>query len=104
MALYRIVIGATLFPALKGKAGSIRCAIGEAQQIRSANYKFSRIFFIRCASPIGGERIAGPIEWALCKRNERIGKARTTVCSASPVVIESPINFAVLTGNGNTYV
>jgi hypothetical protein len=62
--------------------------IGEAGQIRSANMKFLRIFLFHCALPIGGERIAGPIALALHKGNERIGEARTTIRSASPLVIE----------------
>jgi hypothetical protein len=61
---------------------------GEAGRICSANKKFSRIFYVRCASPIGGARIAGPIVLALHKENKRIGEARTTIRSASPIVIE----------------
>ncbi len=56
--------------------------IGEAGQIRSANMKFSR------TSPIGGIRMAAPIVLAQHKENERIGEARVTICSASPIVIE----------------
>jgi hypothetical protein len=63
--------------------------IGEAGRICSANKKFSRIFFyVCCASPIGRERIAGPIILALHKENERIGEAQTTIRSALPIVIE----------------
>jgi hypothetical protein len=50
--------------------------------------RFSRIFHIRRASPISGERIVAPIVLAQHKRNERIGKAQTPVCGASPIVIE----------------
>jgi hypothetical protein len=53
---YRNVIGATLLPALKGEAGHLR----NANRIRSANSKFSRIFS-RCSSPTGGVRIAAPV-------------------------------------------
>jgi hypothetical protein len=70
------------------KRGAFAVPIGKAWQIRSANKKISRIFFIRCALPIVGERIAGPIVLALHKRNERIGKAQTTIRSALPIVIE----------------
>jgi hypothetical protein len=45
-------------------------------------------FFFCCASPNGGERIAEPIVLAQYKGNERIGKAWTTIRSASPIVIE----------------
>jgi hypothetical protein len=62
--------------------------IGEAGRIRSAIKKFSWIFFIRCASPIGRVRIAAQIVLVQLKRNERIGKAQITVRSASPIVIE----------------
>jgi hypothetical protein len=62
--------------------------IGEAGQIRSANMKFSRIFYVRCASPLGGVQIVTPIVLAQHKKNERIGKARLTVRSTSPIVIE----------------
>ncbi len=48
--------------------------IGEAGRIRSANMKFSRIFFyVRCASPIGGIKLAAPIVSAQHQENERIG-------------------------------
>jgi hypothetical protein len=89
MALYRKVIGATLLPALKGEAGHLhranrRSAANSQRQLEV----FADFFFIHCALPICGERIAGPIVLALHKGNERIGKARTTICSASPIVIE----------------
>jgi hypothetical protein len=35
--------------------------IGEVGQIRSANMKFLRIFYVRFASPISGVQIAGQI-------------------------------------------
>jgi hypothetical protein len=80
-------------PALKGEAGAFAAPIGKAWQIRSTNEKFSWIFFIRCALPISGERIAGPIVLALHKGNERIGEAQTTNRSASPIVIEIANKF-----------
>jgi hypothetical protein len=52
-----------------------------------ANSQFS-FFFICCASPIGGVLIAGLIILAQHKGNERISKAKTTIHSASRVVIE----------------
>jgi hypothetical protein len=68
---------------------TLAAPIGEAGQIRSANMKFSRIFlYVHCTLPIGGIRIAGPIVLAQHKENERIGKARLTIRSASPIVIE----------------
>jgi hypothetical protein len=56
--------------------------------IRSANKLISRIFIIRCASPISGARIAAPIVLAQYKEHERIGEARTSTRRASPIVIE----------------
>jgi hypothetical protein len=64
---------------------------------------FYGFFKVRCASPVGGTGIAGPLVLALHKENERIGEVRTTIRSASPIVIELPNNFAVLTGNGNMF-
>jgi hypothetical protein len=78
---------------LKAKRGAFAAPIGKAQRIHSANEKFSWIFFIRCALPISGERIAGPIVLALHKGNERIGKARRTIRSASPIGIEIAKKF-----------
>ncbi len=49
--------------------------IGKAGRIRSANKKFSQMFLVRCALPIGGVRIAGPIVLVQHKGNERIGEA-----------------------------
>jgi hypothetical protein len=62
--------------------------IGEAGRIHSANTKFSQIFYVRCGLPISEVRITEQIVLAQHKENERIGKARKTVCSASPIVIE----------------
>jgi hypothetical protein len=76
------------FRPLKVKRGTFIAPISEAGQIRSANKKFSRIFFLHCAKPIGGVRIPEPIVLAQHKENERIGKARKTVHSALPIVIE----------------
>ncbi len=73
---------------LKAKQGAFAAPIGEAQRIGSPNKKFSQIFFIRCASPTGGVQIALPIVWAQHKGNKRIGKSRTSICCASPIVIE----------------
>jgi hypothetical protein len=49
---------------------------------------FSQIFHIHRTSPISRVRIAAPVVLAQHKRNERIGKVRTPICSASPIVIE----------------
>jgi hypothetical protein len=49
---------------------------------------FSRIFHIRRASPISGVQIVAPIVLALHKEQKRIGKARTPVRRASPIVIK----------------
>jgi hypothetical protein len=62
--------------------------IGEAEQIRSANTKFSRIFLCSLHFTFSGVRIAAPIVLAQLKDNERIGEALKTIHSASPIVIE----------------
>jgi hypothetical protein len=104
MGLYRIVIGATLFPALKGEVRHLRNANRQKRGKFAAPIgSFHGFIFIRCASPIGGERIAGPIVLVLHKGNERIGEERTTIPSALPIVIELPSNFPVLTGNRNMF-
>jgi hypothetical protein len=92
-ALYELLLVLRCSLPLKAKRGAFAAPIGEERQIRSANEKFSRIFFIRCASPISGERIVEPIVLALQKGNERIGEARTTNRNASPVVIEIANKF-----------
>jgi hypothetical protein len=67
---------------------TLAAPIGEAGQIRSANMKFRRFFYVRCASPIGGIQIAAPIVSAQHKENKRIVKARETIRSSLPIVIE----------------
>ncbi len=83
------IIGAAWHSALIGEAGErsphLQAKRGEfVAPIRS----FRGFFFVRSALPIGGARIAGLIVLALHKENERIGEARTTIRSASPIVIE----------------
>ncbi len=58
--------------------------IGEAGQIRSANMKFSRIFL--CLLHFAYWRSTN--RSAQHKDNKRIGEARLTIRSASPIVIE----------------
>ncbi len=73
------IIGAAWHPAL----------IGKARRICSDSKKFlQNFFFLRCALPIGRVRIAEPIVLAQHKRNERIGEARMTTLSTSPIVLE----------------
>jgi hypothetical protein len=62
--------------------------IGEAGEFVAPIQSFHRFFYVHYASPIGGARIAGPIVLTLQKDNERIGEARKTIRSASPIVIE----------------
>ncbi len=82
-------IGAALHSALIGEAGT-RSPHLQAKQgkfvapIRS----FRGFFYVRCASPISGVRIAAPIVLAQHKDNERIGEAWKTIRSSSPIVIE----------------
>jgi hypothetical protein len=84
---------------LKAMRGAFAAPIGKARRIHSANRRsavnsqcqlevFADYFFIRCAEPIGGDRIAGPIVLALHNENKRIGEARTTIRSTSPIVLE----------------
>ncbi len=76
------------FGANRQSGGTLAAPTGEAWRIRSANSKFSGIFYVRCASPNSGVRIAAPIVLAQHKENERIGEAWITIRSASPIVIE----------------
>jgi hypothetical protein len=62
--------------------------------------RFLGFFFIRCAAPIGGVWITGPMVLAQHKGNERIGEAQTAIHSALPIVIEIAYYFALLIGNG----
>ncbi len=75
------------------KRGALAAPIGEARRIRSANYKFLWIFFIRCASPTGVVQIAAPIVLEQHKGNKRIGEARTSIRCASPIVLEIAFLF-----------
>ncbi len=69
--------------------GTLAAPIAEVGRIHSANMKFSRIFFyVRCASPIGGVRIAGQIVLEQHKENKRISEVQKTICNASPIVTE----------------
>jgi hypothetical protein len=76
------------FCANRQSGGTLAAPIGEAGQIRSANMKFSQIFYVRCALPISGVQIAEQIVLAEHKENERIGKVWITMRSALPIVIE----------------
>jgi hypothetical protein len=97
------VIGATSLPALKGEAGRLRCANRRSAANSPCQQEVFADFFIRCALPISGERIAAPIVLAQHKEHKRIGKVRTSMRRASPIVIKLPYNFAVVTGNGNMF-
>jgi hypothetical protein len=55
--------------------------------------KFCGFFFIRCALPNGRVRIAAPIVLAQHKGNKRISNAWTSICRASPIVIEIACYF-----------
>ncbi len=89
IAAIAIIIGAAWHSVLIGEAGEcsphLQAKQGEfIAPIRS----FRGFFYVRFASPIGGAGIAGLIVLALHKESERIGEARTTIRSASPIVIE----------------
>jgi hypothetical protein len=83
-----MVIGAMLFPALKGEAGCLPRVKRRSAANSQRQLEVFAFFFICCASPIGGEQIAVPIVMALHNGNKRIGKAQTTIRSALPIVIE----------------
>jgi hypothetical protein len=55
------------FGANRQSGETLAAPICEAGRIRSANMKFSRIFYVRCASPISGVRISAPIVLAQYK-------------------------------------
>ncbi len=83
------ITGAAWQTALIGEAGKcsphLQAKRGEfVAPIRS----FRGFFYVRCASPIGGVQIVALIVLAQHKENERIGEARLTVRSASPIDIE----------------
>ena len=67
---------------------TLTAPIGKAGEFVAPIRSFGGFFYVRCASPISGVRIAAPIVLALHKDNERIGEARRTIRSASPIVIE----------------
>ncbi len=71
MAATANIIGAAWHSTLIGEAGGMLAApIGEAGRILNANTKFSQIFYVRCALPIGGVRIAGQIVLAQNKETK----------------------------------
>jgi hypothetical protein len=76
------------FGANRRSGGKLAAPICEAGRIRRANMKFSQIFYVCCVLPTGEVRITGQIVLAQHKENERIGKARITICRASSIVIE----------------
>ncbi len=83
------IIGAAWQLSLIGEAGErsphLQAKWGKfVAPIRS----FRGFFYVRCASPISGVRIAEQIVLVQHKENERTGKARKTICSALPIVIE----------------
>ncbi len=87
------VIGAMLLPALKG----------EVRRIRSANKKFLRIFFIRCASPISGNESQCQ-QYLRSITNTQEQAKRGHPCAALRLLLQNlPINFAIVTGNGNMF-
>ncbi len=83
------IIGAAWQTALIGEVGKrsphLQAKRGE---FVAPIQRFRRFFYVRCASPIGGLRIVVPIVLAQHKEKERIGEARLTVRSASPIDIE----------------
>ncbi len=62
------------------RGGTFATPIGEEGEFVAPIRSFRGFFYIGCASPIGGVRIAGPIALAQHKENERIGEARKTNC------------------------
>jgi hypothetical protein len=93
VALYIIIIGAILFPALKGEAGRLHSPNKRSAANSQRQLEVFADFFFRCALPIGRDRIMGSIVLALHNDNERKGEAQTTIRSASPIVIEIVYSF-----------
>jgi hypothetical protein len=72
---------------LRAKRGILAAPIGEAGCIHSDNAKNSRIFFICCASPISGVRIAA-LKVLAREGHERIGEAHKAIWHASTISLE----------------
>jgi hypothetical protein len=87
-SICRIVSSAKLLRVRKGEAGRLRRASRQSTANSKRQLEVFVDFFFRCTSPFSGELIAGPIVLAQHKGDERIGEARTTVRSASPIIIE----------------
>jgi hypothetical protein len=82
-----------LFPVLKGEAGRLYSPNKRSAANSQRQLEVFVDFFFRCALPIGRDRIVGSIVLALHTDNERRGEARTTIRSASPIVIEIIYSF-----------
>ncbi len=84
------VIGATLLPALKG----------EAWQIRSANLKFSQIFFFAALRLLAEYESQRQQYWRSIKERKEQAKSGHLFAALRLLLQKSPIYFAALTGNG----
>ncbi len=83
------IIGAAWHLALIGEAGERSpCLQAKRSEFVAPIQSFRGFFYVRCASPISGVRIAAPIVLAQHKENKRIGEGRLTIRSASPIVTE----------------
>jgi hypothetical protein len=84
MALYRIVTGTMLLPALKGEAGRHRRANRQNMVNLQRQLEVFLFFFLCCASPFARERITGPTVLVQHKGNVRIGEALRLLLSSDP--------------------
>ncbi len=83
------IIGAAWLTALIGEVGKRSPhQYAKRGEFVAPIQSFRGFFYVRCASPLGGIRIAAPIVLAQHKENERIGEARETIRSVLPIVIE----------------
>ncbi len=89
------ITGAAWHTALIG--GNARRTYGRSGANSQRQYEvFADFFYVRCASPIGRVRIIAPIVLAQHKENKRLGEARLTVRSASPIVREIALQFCCI--------
>ncbi len=92
-----ILLALRAFGANRRSRRMLATPIGEVGQIHSGNMKFSWIFFVCCASPIGGVRIAGQIVLAQHKElKEQVKRGKLFAALCPPLLQKLPNNFAVL--------
>jgi hypothetical protein len=83
-----ILMALRCFSRLQAKRGTLSVPIGEASAFAALIRCYRGFLFIRCAMPICGARILVLTVLVQLKGHDRIGKARTTMRHASPIVLE----------------